>query len=360
VLYTFQFFALIDKLPFIQSNYLTAARYDYDVSEKRIIYHILLKLKNDLFSQIDDATLKKDMDIIISETQLRKTDSNENYLRDYRKAVKRLRERSFSIELPDEGWIETGFLLRGQYRKGIGLELTISRDIIGYLWDLSRGFTAMDATVAITLHSKYAQRFYEWCCRWRDIGHFAYTPDGVRQALGITQPTKWLKQFVLEVAERGIKELYDTGLSDLYFTYEEKRGGRGRGGTVLKWNFVVHTRTAVQKQKAQHNDMAFVMNTLKGIYDGQPAVADGILAVVSTDHETMKDFANRLGSILTKHRTKPIRNLGGYIRTVARDEYGFEEMRQGGEPVQDATPKSKSEPQRISDFILPLKGKKPN
>lgn len=306
-----------------QSNYLTAARYDYDVVEKRIIYHILLRLKDSLFNKPDQLLFTHDMDILIPESQLKRVDQNDNYYRDYRKAVKSLREKSFSINQPD-GWIETGFLLRGQYRKAIGLEITVSRDVLGFLYDLSSGFTKMDFAVAITLHSKYAQRFYEWCCRWRGIGKFSFTPNELRDSLELTQETKWLKQFVIDIAERRIKELYDEEVSDIYFTYTEDRKGRGRGGSVQKWNFQIHSRNQQKLVGAKGDDVRYIYGVFKEVYGNKPALINQLTDFVTKlDPIQIKSFTNRLEQIANEHKKKPLENPAGLIRHILKEDYGF-------------------------------------
>ncbi|RAJ89180.1 replication initiator protein [Larkinella arboricola] len=294
---------------------------------------------------VDENILNRDMDIIIPESQLKRVDRNDNFYRDYRKGVKRLREKVFSINLPD-GWIETSFVLRGQYRTSVGLELTISRDVLGFLYDLSKGFTELDFAVAITLHSKYAQRFYEWCCRWRDIGKFSMTPDELREKLELTQETKWLKQFVLDVAVRSIKELYDEGTSDLYFEYTEDRKGRGRGGRVQKWHFVVRTRERKPVRDAQNDDVIFLMGVLKQVYSDQKAHYDRTMNfIMEQERPQIKAISDRIRVLIDKQSTNRKINLGGYIRHLLREDYGFEE------PTEQPPVSVNDNPRRLSDIM---------
>ena len=150
--------------------------------------------------------------------------------------------------------------------------MSISRDVLPYLYELTRRFTVLDATVVMTLTSKFSQRFYEWCCQWRSIGKFEFIPDSLREVLCIKLLTAQLKRDVIEVAQAELIKMYEDGISDLYFTYVEERGGRGRGGSVKRWVFTIHTKKKeVAQERAKNEDVIFVMRFLANLWQRLPS-----------------------------------------------------------------------------------------
>lgn len=309
---------------FLQSNAITGARYDYTVTEKRLIYHALMEVEKIVKNGITDDFFNRELDLLISESLLSRFDKSDNRFRDYRKAVVSLRKKDFSIDLPDDGWIETGFIARGKYIKGKGLDISISRDVLPYLYELSKRYTILESTVLMTLQSKFSQRFYELCCQWRSVGKFDFTPEKLNDILSLKLQTASLKERVIEIAQAELMAMFNEGISDVYFTYTEERGGRGRGGSVKKWTFKIHTkRQEKERDKAQNVDLMFVFNFLGELFNNTSIVDKAIEAI--GNHENMKDFANRIEKLTSSQRWSQIANKTGYIRSILQNEYGMDE-----------------------------------
>lgn len=309
---------------FLQSNAITGARYDYTVTEKRLIYHALMEVEKIVKNGVTDDFFNRELDLLISESLLSRFDKSDNRFRDYRKAVVSLRKKDFSIDLPDDGWIETGFIARGKYIKGKGLDISISRDVLPYLYELSKRYTILESTVLMTLQSKFSQRFYELCCQWRSVGKFDFTPEKLNDILSLKLQTASLKERVIEIAQAELMAMFNEGISDVYFTYTEERGGRGRGGSVKKWTFKIHTkRQEKERDKAQNVDLMFVFNFLGELFNNTSIVDKAIEAI--GNHENMKDFANRIEKLTSSQRWSQIANKTGYIRSILQNEYGMDE-----------------------------------
>lgn len=309
---------------FLQSNAITGARYDYTVTEKRLIYHALMEVEKIVKNGVTDDFFNRELDLLISESLLSRFDKSDNRFRDYRKAVVSLRKKDFSIDLPDDGWIETGFIARGKYIKGKGLDISISRDVLPYLYELSKRYTILESTVLMTLQSKFSQRFYELCCQWRSVGKFDFTPEKLNDILSLKLQTASLKERVIEIAQAELMAMFNEGISDVYFTYTEERGGRGRGGSVKKWTFKIHTkRQEKERDKAQNVDLMFIFNFLGELFNNTSIVDKAIEAI--GNHENMKDFANRIEKLTSSQRWSQIANKTGYIRSILQNEYGMDE-----------------------------------
>lgn len=309
---------------FKQTNTITGARYDYTTTEKRLVYLSLIEVMKTVQVGITDDFFKRDLDLFIVEDQLKKSDPNDNRFRDYRKAVISLRKKDFSIDEVDGSWTETGFVTRGKYVRNKGLEVSISRDVLPYLYELTRRFTVLDATVVMTLASKFSQRFYEWCCQWRSVGQFEFTPDALRDVLMIKTKTGDVKIYVLEVAQAELLKMYEDGISDLYFTYTEERSGRGRGGSVKRWLFKIHTKKKeVAQERAKNEDVVFVMRFLAQIFGQGSPLIDQALEALKT-HENVKSFANRADELQTSGKLDRTKSKPGYIRSILQKEFGLD------------------------------------
>lgn len=309
---------------FKQTNAITGARYDYTTTEKRLVYLSLIEVMKTVQDGITDDFFNRDLDLFIMEDQMKKSDPNDNRFRDYRKAVVSLRKKDFSIDETDGSWTETGFVTRGKYKKNKGLEVSISRDVLPYLYELTKRFTVLDATVVMTLASKFSQRFYEWCCQWRSVGKFEFTPDGLRDVLCIKLLTAQLKRDVIEVAQAELMRMYEDGISDIYFTYSEERGGRGRGGSVKRWTFQIHTKKKqVAQERAKNEDVVFVMRFLGQIFGKDSPLLDQALEALKT-HENVKLFADRADELQTSGKLDRTKNKPGYVRSILQKEFGLD------------------------------------
>ena len=309
---------------FKQSNAITGARYDYTTTEKRLVYLSLVEVMRIVQQGITDEFFNRELVLFIPESQLKKADEHDHRFRDYRKAIVNLRKKDFSIDAPDGGWIETGFVNGGQFIKGKGIEIKVSSYVLPYLHELTKRFTVLDATVVMTLASKFSQRFYEWCCQWRSVGQFDFTPDAMRDLLMIKTKTGDLKIYVLEVAQAELMKMYEDGISDLYFTYTEERGGRGRGGSVKRWIFKIHTKKKeMAQERAKNEDVIFVMRFLGQIFGKDSPLIDQALEALKT-HENVKIFADRADELQTSGKLDRTKNKPGYIRSILQKEFGLD------------------------------------
>jgi plasmid replication initiation protein len=315
-----------------QSNHLTKARYDFSLHEKRIIYHTIRALQGQINSGVTENLFNNHMEVFISAETIRGIDKNDNMARDYRVASRTLRKRDIEVKhKSQDGWIETGFINYSDFDPKKGLTVEVSKFVLPYFFDLSKGFTSLSVLAAFTLRSKYSQRFYEWCCQWRVppngmlYGWFEFKPDDLALALKVDKPTKWLKQHCIEPAKKEILELYEAGQCDVFFDYKEERSGRGRGGKIDKWKFRVFS--AQRKKKA---DEEFLRLSYPKVYtllitafgENQRDLASKIYDEL-VRKSLIEDFATRVDDILGDYEDGKINNLGGYVRSTVIDRYGI-------------------------------------
>lgn len=300
-----------------QPNAITNARYGYTTIEKRVIYHAVVALQNEIGIVQAPDLFNKHLAVNIPYRRLKAWDMNDNMSRDLRNAVKSLRKKDYEIKTED-GWIDTGFITYATYSEKEGLYIEVSKALVPALLEVSRGFTPYNAVVALSLQSKYSQRFYEWCCQWKDTGWFEFTPDKLNDVLLTNLVTGALKDRVISVAQKELDELYRDGQCDVYFTVKEERGGKGRGGGLKKWRFNVHHKDSGKAlPNATGEDYLYVMDFLKKSFgptkkDLINKAANQILGM-----NCVKAVAERFEKIVPNK----IQNMGGYVRKLLKEEF---------------------------------------
>lgn len=303
-----------------QSNYLTDARYSYTVNEKRILYHVLVFIKNAMNEGVSESMFEKTLYMTIPEAQVKKLHPDpDNAVRDMRVAAKKLRAREVSYDTAD-GWVEAGMISSGKYVSGKGLEVEISRVVAPLYLEVAKNFTAFSALVAMTLQSTYSQRFYEFCSRWKDVGFFAFTPEDLAFRLKLEGvPAGELKK-AIEKAKTELKTLFDQKQCDLYFNYSEKRlKGRGRG--IESWRFSIHTEAEKEKSSKQKSQELQFVNMFLGEAFKKPVLVNYATTKLleSGKLELFHAWVLRVQPLRSK-----IENLGAYVRTALLAEFGVD------------------------------------
>ena len=231
-----------------QSNLLTQSRHDFTVIEKRAFYFVVNEVRKQFIERHDGGkTLFNNLIVHIETSYLTGHDMN---LREVYDGMKRLRKREFFIE-DEEKVLEVGFINYFEHRKrNPYLEVEVSNKILPYLVELASHFTAYSLTVAITLQSKFTQRFYEFCSQYEfsdtnrsnaNSGYFFATVKDLRRKLMLENTYiryAAFKENVVDKAQKELKELYEAGHCNLYFEYKEEKYGR----TVEKLHFKIYSK----------------------------------------------------------------------------------------------------------------------
>ena len=216
------------EITIAQDNRLTTSRYELSLIEKRVFYFIIKEVRSkyntgqrDLF---DDLILK------INIADLSKEVNQEDNRKETRKALVSLRKRDFEYENPedDDDWLVCGFIDWARIKKGVA-EIQVSRVLMPFLVELSGQFTPYSLNVAMSLKSKWSQRMYELCQKWQGTDGFRISIEDLRKSFVLEDKYNTyalLNQYVLQVAKRELKELYDIGQCDVYFEFSEERNGR--------------------------------------------------------------------------------------------------------------------------------------
>lgn len=245
------------EITLAQANALTQARYNFTVVEKRAVYHIIKEVRRQFIERKDG---QKDLfnDLVI---QMKTSDlqSSDTVLRDVYTSLKSLRRKSIWIEDEDRV-LEVGYINYFEHKKREPfLEVQVSHKLLPYLVELAEQFTTYNLTVAISLKTKYGQRFYEYCSQFKSTGFFYITIEELREKLMIGKSyTRYslLKKYVIDVAQKELQELYEKGQSDIYFNYSEERYGRS-----VKALKIVVVSSQSEKEKPKLEDFMFFIKS---------------------------------------------------------------------------------------------------
>ena len=202
--------------------------------------------------------------------------------------------------------------------------MDVSRDILPYLVELASNFTSYDFTIAVTLKSIYSQRFYELCCQYRNRSNktFFLELDKLREIFYLEDKypnTAHLRQFVIDVAQTELKELYDKGECDLWFDYRVKDT---KGRKILSYFFQIHT-----KEDERSVDYNNAMQVVAGIRDlispfflRDKKFVTRVITAVQLNPAIGKDLLDKLRSKINDYSREEIAPI---FRFILREDYNI-------------------------------------
>ena len=228
-----------------QSNALTSARYQLDLVEKRCLYVIIQQVRNNYVEDTIQRDLFNDMQVSIPRKEL---DSlTENRHKTAFNSLRNLRLREFFEEKDDDNAFSVGFINWAR-RTPTDYIVEVSSAFLPYLVQLASKFTTYDITFAMCLRSTYSQRFYELCCQYRRKGQFFLDVDNLRQMFNIENKYPnfaHLRKYAIDIAQKELRELYESGESDICFTYTEDKNTK-IGKQVTRLWFQIIDRKATE------------------------------------------------------------------------------------------------------------------
>jgi plasmid replication initiation protein len=314
------------SLKIIQPNIITSARYNYSVTEKRVIYHIIKTVQDKMKSGISE-TLFGDMLLSIPMEALVKHD---NYRR-VKDNLLSLRRKSFAIttDIDPTGKGEDGFLIIGfinfaEYDSKTGkVEFEVSRKMVPYLLELAKGFTSYTLGVALSLKSEYSQRMYEFCSRFKDTGVWNINIEELRKTLVLEDKYKLYSDFkrkILDRPQKEIKALSDKGDCDLYFVYEEKKTGK----RITDLSFRIYSQSKAKAEALKSDDLQYIADMFRNLYANeyeQPFAKSALTQLF--DKGVLVKFSKRLKMLEDEvvNGTKKTSDLPPLIRYILKEDY---------------------------------------
>jgi plasmid replication initiation protein len=304
-----------------QDNIITAAKYDYSLWEKRIVYQVIYHIQKDIAQGGSSRTLFENLVLKFSIKDVLKDDSKNHYY--VKKAAKSLRQKSFEVELENGDWLECGFINYTKIITGTGMiEVEVSKQILPYLYELASNFTAYSLVVAMSLKSVYSQRFYEFCSRYKDSGWWKVSVDDLREMLKLEMKYESWKDFkrnVIDVACKELEELYERGEADVCFTYEEKKTGRQVTGLHFKIKWVKKNKGA---EESTADDILLINEYLTIFWPESETRREQVFNAIS-DAKAFLEFRKKADEICQSYQGRRPSELGGILTTALREDLGL-------------------------------------
>lgn len=312
----------------VQDNRITTARYELTLLEKRVMYFLLRDVRNKfVVNKSGDTTLFKDLIIKTTSAALRK-DLNESDTPKLKRALKSMRLRSFEWDNglpddhPDHEWFEVGFINYGTWKRGGTIEFQVSHMILPFFVELTSRFTEYDSLIAMSLKSKWSQRLYEYCCQWRQAGGWHMPIKDLRAQMMLEnkyQDYSSLKKFVINVAHKELKSLYNKGQCDVYFEYSEVKNGR----SVESLKFKILSKDKGTEYLSNDDLDYFVRTELYRIFDTEnkpknKKFVGEVMTTLRLDLDKMKHCYKRLETTIKK---MPKEDQARYLRFIIKDDY---------------------------------------
>jgi len=212
-----------NEITLAQANVLTQARYNFTVVEKRAVYYIIKEVRRQFIEQQDgQKDLFNDLVIKIKTADLQGPDIGTE-LREVYLSLKNLRRKSIWIE-DQERVLEVGYINYFEHlKREPNLEVQVSHKILPFLVELAEKFTTYNLTD-------------EYCSQFKSTGFLYISISDLREKMILEKKYSryaQLKMYVLDVAHKELKSLYEAGNCDLYFNYSEDKSGRTVNGLKI-------------------------------------------------------------------------------------------------------------------------------
>jgi plasmid replication initiation protein len=306
-----------------QANALTQARYNFTAIEKRAVYFIIKEVRRQFIeTNTGQKDLFDDLVVRINTEDLQKTDSKLKHVYD---SLRSLRKKSIYIEDNDRV-LDVGYINYFEHKKrDPHLDVQVSRKILPYLVELAGQFTSYSLTVAISLKTKYAQRFYEYCSQFEHSGFFVTTQEQLRDKLmlGDAYP-RWslLQKYVIDVAQKELQKAFEAGQCNLYFTYKPEKSGR----TVTQIKFFIHSdgKTKSPDDALKLDDCVYHIRTWLSMWlaaDKRPKNKrwiDGVIKHIQLNPDLVPQLYQRLNKLV---KEEPGRNHAALARHIIEEDF---------------------------------------
>lgn len=206
----------------IQSFILTAAKYDFSVYEKRILYYLVtlaqgevegLKFPKDCIKVKHDLWKNAIITMPIRFALANDEDKNHKLVKD---ALISLTQKGFEYE-DDKKWMYINLVTFPELDKRDGtISFTVHEKIWDCIMDFSKGFTKFELAVALNLKSPYSMRFYELISNQKNP--ICYSLQRLREMLKLGDKYKLAGDLIRRVIEPARKELYEKAPYTFEFT----------------------------------------------------------------------------------------------------------------------------------------------
>ncbi len=218
----------------IQSYVLTTAKYDFSLTEKRILYRLVELCQFATEGQIlnKDYSIQlgvfEDMHkITLAHHLLLPHGESENYT-EVKKGLKSLRNKT--IEYNSNGvWKIMGIIELPKFFEKGHVEFVVHPEIYQTILDFSQGFRKYELVTAMSFGSTYSMRFYELLSGQKKP--ITYTVDQLKIMFKVENKYKNNGDFVRDVIEKAKEELDQKSP----YSFKYKKNTRGKKIVSIKF-----------------------------------------------------------------------------------------------------------------------------
>lgn len=245
--------------------------------------------------------------------------------------------RGLIIPIDDKNFV--GNFMLSAKREGGNWVLLFPEKTVNYLTEISKGVTPLETILYMSAQSKYTIRIYELLKRFADTGFWYTTPEEISYLFELPKMYRndygKIKKYILEVARKELYELYRKNRSEIYFNYEEKRGGRGNKVKELKFTIFWSQKNKENRlPNPENKDFIYIKEVLtrimveaKGITKHQKEVnIEFINKALSklSEKRKIKEFADKLENKIMQNGKVDDDKKGALARYILENDYGIE------------------------------------
>ena len=238
----------------------------------------------------------------------------------------KLREKSIYI-LRDGDEVSVGWINYVKRNRKTGVyEVEVSKEIMPELVELATRFHTYELTVALTLKSVYSQRIYELCSQYKHSknGYFFRDISTLQELFDLPKSYEdysLLKARVLKVAQKEIKEMYDSGECDLFFDFKEQNNKKGK--KVMTIDFFVTTKEGEQNKITNYSpdDAIFFIKTyIAPKFKRDKKYIERIISAIQLKPDISNAFVEKVQEKIGKYDP---REQPAIIRYVLNEDFGI-------------------------------------
>ncbi len=301
----------------IQDNRLLEAPKTLSVQESKLFLFLISKIdQNDYNTQIFRIYIKELAEIISINT-------SQNIYRDTRNIVKKLMNRTVSLDRHENGiqrTMDMQIISYADYCSQLGfVDIKISDEIFPYLIDLNKQFTQYKLSQIIGLSSIYAIRIYELLKQYESIGSRTFFLDDIRKKLNIPKTkiiaNKDFKKIVLEIAQREINDKTDISIDYKFIK-------TGRKFTSIQFNINSKNQKQIESNNMQyHNPDDYQERRLKMLctivqFGFTQKKADSL-----SEHLTDDELEDAIAAINDQIKKKNTRNIKATVMAALQGKW---------------------------------------
>lgn len=323
------------KLPTTkQSNYITSAKYDFTVQEKRILYRIVEQaaayrrehedffLKNKTFKVKEDQIITMPITRFMPKTEGKGGRDREEVIEAFQGLIRRqtdvINEDSFDLG---------GLICRAYNEEGDGnVTFQVHRLVWQSALDFSKGFTQIDLSTVFQFKSAYSMRFYEMAKRFQDTHVWRISVEDFRKQFGCVEkyPLFYdMKRYIINVAKKELDKI-----SPISFTYELEK--KGRNVVKFKFTFYEVTKNKTEEQETRELQSKYavqimdtqIKNFLRHKLNLDTKEISSNIKTWDDLHKTFKDAAldelEETYQYITRMGKRPVENVGLFIDNIKK------------------------------------------